>query len=257
MSQELVNKRGYERASTARDYTRDVLYAAEVLILVKHREEILGRRVLDIGCGAGRTTPCLRRLASDYIGIDYSDVMLEYCLRRCGHARCIKCDVRDMNVFEDESFDFALFSYNGLDSLEHNDRLKALTEIHRILAPGGLFVFSSHNRRFTGAEARPSVERTDDPVLWAKHAWKFVKCAWRHSSKRREEMRTDEYAVLNDRAHNFAFLLYYINRDQQAEQLRRIGFVVEELYSKTGEVLGDGDDDTDTGWIYYVARKSK
>ena len=55
-------------------------------------------------------------------------------------------DVRTLPEIADASFDLAVFSYNGLDGLSHGERLLALAEIRRVLAPGGHFIFSAHNR---------------------------------------------------------------------------------------------------------------
>lgn len=38
-----------------------------------------------------------------------------------------------------------LFSYNGLDSLDQEDRLRALCELHRIGSHQSVLCFSSHN----------------------------------------------------------------------------------------------------------------
>src|SRR3989338_8328332 len=51
--------------------------------------------------------------------------------------------------FPNNHFDYALFSFHGLDYLfPEEQRTRALHEIHRVLKPGGLFAFSSHNARF-------------------------------------------------------------------------------------------------------------
>jgi ubiquinone/menaquinone biosynthesis C-methylase UbiE len=42
-------------------------------------------------------------------------------------------DARDLSQFEDESFDFVLFSYNGIDVISHPDRLRTSREIYRVL----------------------------------------------------------------------------------------------------------------------------
>src|SRR5439155_4896171 len=54
-------------------------------------------------------------------------------------------DARDLGVFEKSSFDFILFSFNGLDYANHQDRKTILASIRRALRASGLFVFSAHN----------------------------------------------------------------------------------------------------------------
>uniref|UniRef100_UPI00146F81A2 class I SAM-dependent methyltransferase n=1 Tax=Kuenenia stuttgartiensis TaxID=174633 RepID=UPI00146F81A2 len=77
-------------------------------------------------------------------------------------------DVRNMKIFEDDTFDFVLFSYNGLDSMGNNNRLKTLKEIHRILKKDGVFVFSSHNRNYRLENSFPRMSFAPCPYVQAK-----------------------------------------------------------------------------------------
>ena len=54
----------------------------------------------------------------------------------------------DLDFAADNSYDFVLFSYNGIDHLELPERERALIEMKRVLRPGGLMAFSSHNANF-------------------------------------------------------------------------------------------------------------
>jgi SAM-dependent methyltransferase len=57
-------------------------------------------------------------------------------------------DAADLGAFADASFDVAMFAYNGLDYLHPVERrARCLREIARVLRPGGILVFSSHNAR--------------------------------------------------------------------------------------------------------------
>ena len=48
--------------------------------------------------------------------------------------------------YPQNTFDAVLFSFNGIDYLyPEQSREKALQEIHRVLKPGALFAYSSHN----------------------------------------------------------------------------------------------------------------
>ena len=136
-----MNIRHYEKKHIVSSYAHNTLQNPEVIILVKHRDHILDKCVLDIGCGAGRTTPHLRNLSKEYTGIDYSFDMIKSCKKIFKDVRLIHGDVRNMGIFEDEMFNFVLFSYNGLDSVCHEDRIRGLNEIHRMLKQDGLFVF--------------------------------------------------------------------------------------------------------------------
>jgi len=107
-----------------------------------------GMAILDLGVGGGRTTPHLSALASRYVGVDYSDEMIRACRGKFPHLRFEVADASDLSQFEEASFDAVVFSFNGLDCLAPDDkRENCLCECHRILRPGGIFIFSSHNPR--------------------------------------------------------------------------------------------------------------
>lgn len=100
-------------------------------------------RILDIGCGAGRTTIGLKKLGYKSVGIDISERMIEKAKQRDALIDFTVADVLRL-PFNNESFDAAFFSFNGLMLIPNiENRKKAIIEVKRILKPGGYFIFST------------------------------------------------------------------------------------------------------------------
>jgi ubiquinone/menaquinone biosynthesis C-methylase UbiE len=102
--------------------------------------------VLDLGCGAGRTTVRIHELSDKVIGTDISEEMITLAKER---HRDIDFRVMDASrlEFPDNTFDIVVFSYNGLCCLYPADkRLRTIQEIRRVLKKEGVFIFSSANR---------------------------------------------------------------------------------------------------------------
>lgn len=121
--------------------TYDLRYESEVVA----RYFLPGRMVLDLGCGYGRTTVALKDRGYDVVGADIVERMV-------AGARVERPDIdyRVMDAceigFPDDAFDYVLFSFNGIDCiLPESRRLQAMKEMLRVLKPGGMAVFSSHN----------------------------------------------------------------------------------------------------------------
>lgn len=102
-------------------------------------------RVLDLGCGAGRTTIGLAERGYQVVGIDLSSNLLALAHRRFEALPFHRGDASSL-AYRSSSFDAALFSYNGIDCIYPVPaRIRCMQEVFRVLRPGGLFLLSSHN----------------------------------------------------------------------------------------------------------------
>jgi len=145
--EEAVNLRTYRVPEVASHYaTLNYLTPCEQLLFRTYIKP--GMTVLDLGVGGGRTTPYLAKIASHYVGVDYSEPMIHACRRKFPDFNFLLADACDLSSFEDASFDAIVFSFNGLDSVVPDEnRSRCLRECWRVLRPAGVFVFSSHNPR--------------------------------------------------------------------------------------------------------------
>ncbi len=117
-----------------------------------------GGAILDLGVGGGRTTPYLASLATRYVGVDNAEAMVRACRTKFPGLEFVLADAADLSAFADSSFDAVVCAFNGIDFvLPHQRRARCFAHVHRILKPGGVFVFSSHNAR--GILVRPSWSR--------------------------------------------------------------------------------------------------
>jgi ubiquinone/menaquinone biosynthesis C-methylase UbiE len=224
--------------------------------------EARGRPILDIGVGAGRTTPLLQAISQDYVGIDYTREMVEACRAKHPGARIEHMDARDLSRFEDGQFALAMFSFNGIDAVDFADRHKVLREVHRVLKPGGLFIVSAHNRHGPGHGERLR--------LRLRFSWNPLKLAWRtlqllrslpQSLRNARRLRAlnethEDWSIMNCGAHDFGIVVMYTTLAEQKRQLKAAGFDTElVLDNVAGQPVSD---DADTGgiwWFHYIARK--
>ena len=188
-------------------------------------------KILDIGCGLGRTTQPLADMGFEVIGIDVSEAMINKARAkfptidfRIGDA----CDLQ----FGDEAFEYALFSFNGIDHIHpERRRIRALREIHRVLKPGGLFLFSSHNS--WSIEVVGGLLSKD--ILWRSVLSKY----FLRSKYLKSKTRYGEFA------------LYFINPLNQKKQLRRTGFECKHIAASDRQESRYFD-----SMPYYVAQKT-
>jgi len=105
--------------------------------------------VLDIGCGAGRTTIALARKGFYVTGIDLIPSMIKVALKQAAQYEVtVKLIVMDASLlsFSNESFQNVLFSFNGFEHIngkEKRDRL--IREVYRVLRPGGFFILTARS----------------------------------------------------------------------------------------------------------------
>ena len=250
---ERVNRNVYRDSKVVNFYNITSLQNAEVKIFIKYSEYLKGSRFLDIGCGVGRTTFFISPFCSIYTGIDYSPEMVSICKNRFPQITFVVCDVRNI-VFANCSFDLALFSFNGIDYIGHEDRKKAFAEIHRVLRRNGLLVFSTHNRNYGFLKRRPTLSLSLNPYRQMRLLDRYWKGWINHRKNRKFEQTHGEYKIINTESHNWALVMYYITKEMQRVQLMNAGFEVLDMYDHYGNELKNGSEDSQARWIYYVAR---
>jgi SAM-dependent methyltransferase len=152
--------------------------------------------VLDLGCGPGNLLDFLAPYGETH-GSDYSSDALAFCAER-GYRRLFRADFHHLPL-RPETFDLI----TCIDVLEHlDDDVRAISEVHRVLRPGGLLVASvpafralwgdhdtlyGHRRRYRTGEIRDKLEAAGfvvdrasyfEPLfflpLWLYRNWKKV-----------------------------------------------------------------------------------
>jgi len=166
-----------------------------------------GDRVLDIGCGNGRVYQLCKKLQAEYVGMDQSEALVAIARQNFPE---VLFDIGEMThlPYPDASFDviICVATFNHLPDV--SSRMQALTEMRRVLCPGGVVLMTNWN-------------------LLSAHTEKYLTLGkWHKIDNRREDVMipwfTATGTVVGER--------YYH------------GYILDELYtlfSSAGFVLGD------------------
>ncbi len=139
-------EQGLRGTSTMRDQTVRSREVDAILASAAHHLRSLDPsrppRLLELGCGNGMLLAELRRHfpAMELHGVDYSPEMVELAAgRSIAGCEVRRGDVRDLPL-AGGTFDLVVTERCIINLLDEGDQDRALAEIHRVLAPGGLFV---------------------------------------------------------------------------------------------------------------------
>ncbi len=132
---------------------RCVPWAPDVQVVYEHLHRYLwaaqiveGKRVLDLGSGEGFGAAILAERANAVVGVDIDERTVEHArLNWAGPTVSFAvASALDLSTFETGSFDVAV----AFEIIEHvADQDRVLAELERVMAPGGLLVISTPDRR--------------------------------------------------------------------------------------------------------------
>jgi len=237
-------------------YANRILRPVEVILLARYRDAFAGR-VLEIGCGAGRMTGYIVQLGGDVLGIDISPRMVDFCRRTYPQGEYRLGDLGDLSAVEESGFDVVFLGNNLIDVLADAERRRTIAGLARFLGPRGVLIMSSHNRGH--APSIPGVVEAVTMKGTVEGLHRALRVPWwlvNRRRLRRHEVETDTYAVLNDDAHDFRLLHYYIARDSQEQQLNELGYELVECLDEEGLVVPPGGQAPAHGELHYIARCS-
>jgi SAM-dependent methyltransferase len=235
--------------------------------------EVRSMPVLDLGVGAGRTTSLMRLLTDDYVGVDWSEEMVEACRRQNPGLDIRQADARDLSAFGSSTFKFVLFSFNGLDNVDHEGRGRVLAEVNRVLRPDGIFGYSTFSMDGDAYGQRPwrqwpwrTSEEADGSTVahplirrMARFAVHFpsrlpkypdLYARWGRNHRLAERHRDWATAPVGSLDFNLA---HFSSVEGERAILEDHGFVISDLFTSAGTRIEGGI--ARCPWFFVIARK--
>lgn len=130
---------------------------------------VVDKIVLDAGCGTGKFLPSLESTSYKYIGIDLSHNQLKKAKEKSqkNNSVFIRSDLSKIEL-ENNSVDLIISTWVLGTITDINDRNKCLSELKRILKPGGqiLLVENDEGSEFEEIRNRNNDNRTRDYNNW-------------------------------------------------------------------------------------------
>jgi ubiquinone/menaquinone biosynthesis C-methylase UbiE len=153
--------------------------AAEYPLRLINIDELAGKKVLEVGCGALECSPS-RFAKMDLVGVDISDVALRTYEHSSKIASLIRADAKSL-PFNDESFDFVIA--NETLTWLGRGAFVGLNEVARVCKKGGRCVFT-----FKHIEVISDMAKMPDEVI--ENSWAIA-----HVDKERDAIVVSEKIV--------------------------------------------------------------
>ena len=195
------------------------LWNSEKIIFEKYIKK--EDKILDIGCGAGRTTINLFKNGyKNIIGLDLSTNLINYAK---SYSQENKLDINFVNgdatklEYDDNTFDAVIFSFNGMQCIPgKKNRDNVLKEVYRVLKPNGVYIFTAHNR--------------DDSGEYQKF-WDEEKIKWENGTQDKNlEIYGDKYSI--DKTGETCFV-HFSNIEEMKEFIYQQDFEILETTKST------------------------
>lgn len=259
-AQEAKSKNTYLSPEVIDHYAKnESLQKPEQTIFDILKPKLVEMKMMDVGVGGGRTTVYFAPEVKSYSAFDYSEGMIERCKEkfagRFPEAKFFVGDATNLSEFADGSFDFILFSFNGIDYMPIASRKKFLGEARRLLKPGGYFCFSTHNlaklKQLTLASAfqfRLNVFAMMGKVSERMKVRKLNAAQFASLDK-------SDYVFINDATHGYGLEQCFIRTSFQLNLLREAGFKTVRGFSvETGKEFANDQElcASEESWNYYL-----
>jgi Methylase involved in ubiquinone/menaquinone biosynthesis len=202
----------FSGAGVVCDYARAVLqvglWESERILFTEYFKK--SARIIELGCGAGRISFGLWRLGyKNLTATDFASGMVEVAKNIFeDHKADIACLVEDATAlnFDDETFEGAIFGFNGLMQIPLRERRRAaMCEIFRVLKPGSYFIFTTHDR-----------DAPQNSDYWQKES-----ALWLEGKKQPE---LDEYGDICYQSPHGKIFIHSPTRDEVEEDMALAGF---------------------------------
>lgn len=265
--QDEINRKAWRSGGAQRLFASLSGYTdpGEAAALAYVADDVRGQPLLDVGVGGGRTVPLLRSLSEDYTAVDYTAELVDVCRHNHPGVKVLHQDARDLSVFPDNSFALVMFSWNGIDAVDPAGRQAILHEFTRVLRPGGLLLFSTHNMLGPGYREnlrnmlnwpRDAHSMFDFVMRSARVIARLPSGAFNFVRHSRLNRQYDGFGLRVCAAHRFGIVIYYTELEAQKRVLADCGLQTEKVFCNLHDhEVSERDDMREVFWFHFVARK--
>ena len=158
----------YDRLTNDVDYKATVEFYQQIL----DREGLQPRTAVDLACGTGSVAWLLAEKGLCVTGVDMSAEMLTIAAQKEGENRPVFACQKLQELSLPKGVDLAVCALDSLDYItEPADCRKAISQIYRVLNPGGCFIFDVNTpEKLRAMDGQVFLDEDDD-----------VYCIWRGS----------------------------------------------------------------------------
>ncbi|HPI67021.1 MAG TPA: class I SAM-dependent methyltransferase [bacterium] len=153
-----LNQNSYSQIAEDFSNTRNYSWPEIDLLIEKHLRP--GMKILDLGCGNGRLLKSLKKIEDfSYLGLDNCSALIEKAqenIKTLKHenikTKFVCQDILNLSQFTNNEFEviFMMASFHHIPSRELREKL--LSDIKRILKPGGFLIMTNWNLWQLGAK---------------------------------------------------------------------------------------------------------
>jgi len=211
-----------------------------------------GTAIIDLGCGPGLYSQRLAKLGMQVTGIDFSQESITYA-RKQALIDELQINYRLQNYLEldePEAFEVALLIYGDYCVLCPSDRKRLLTNVRRLLKPGGKYVVDVTTRSCRRKHGLKNGWHAGESGFWSERPHIVLEQGFDYPE---ELVYLDQYIVMEESGSIRIFRNWFqdFTVDMIVEELKSGGFDVIGTY---GDLFGNPCSE-DSDWIGVVAEK--
>lgn len=234
-----------EQDDRVADYWKRVLKDCEV------------RSILDCSIGTGQMTLGLAKLGYWLSGSDLSAKMLNKCrqnaIERDLNVKLYLCDFRELSSHIEETFDMVASTGNSLPHVTNEEIKKALSEMDKLVSPGGYLYFDirnwdkilrDHQRFFCYQPMYNNDERINLTQIWDYNLDGTITFTLLYTFEKDGKIYKKETSSV---------YYYPVSRSFLENTLQELGYQICRVESQMGT---DSVSIEETDWYYILARKN-
>lgn len=197
-------------------------------------------KILDLGCGPGLYTGLMAEKGHEVTGVDFSKSSIRYAreeAKKKGQSiEYIQANYLELEM-EVNSFDLVILIFTDLGVLLPEERVKMVQFVHKVLKPGGTFIFDVLNDKELDKKVAPKNWEVAKQGFWKPYPYIALSESFLYEQ---EKVILYQHILIDEKEKTdvYRFWTHFFSHTDLEELLQNNGFQSFEFYEN---VLQAGD----------------